>query len=424
MSGAGLLLIALPALLGALLTLPGTLELLLLTLGASLPPTPAADAPGDAPEHAPGDGRIAVLVPAHDEAAGIAACVASLRACDDPAFDVLVVADNCTDATAALARAAGALVIERQDPAERGKGQALAFAFAQPLLADYAACIVVDADSRVSPNLVSTCRRLLAAGAAAVQCGYRIGNAAASTRARLLAIAWLAFNLLRPRGRARWGLSAGILGNGFALSRATLQAVPYQAHGLVEDLEYHLRLVHSGRRVWFAPAATVWADAPASGRAAAAQRARWEGGRLRLLIDWTPRLVQRLRAGQWRLAEPLLDLLLLPLGYQVLLLLLLLAVAVTVPMWLLRVYALAGLALIALHVLLAIHLGGGGWRELRALATAPLYLLWKLTLLGRIGRSARRDATWVRTERVATASAVEPSTAHARPTPPTDAAPR
>ena len=64
-------------------------------------------------------------------------------------------------------------------------------------------------------------------------------------------VALLAFNVLRPRGRARWGLSCGILGNGFGLARKTLEAVPYDASSVVEDLEYHLRVVESGRRVEF-----------------------------------------------------------------------------------------------------------------------------------------------------------------------------
>jgi glycosyltransferase involved in cell wall biosynthesis len=98
-----------------------------------------------------------IVVPAHDEAGNIAQTIASLRASDWPAahFRVIVVADNCTDDTAAVATAAGATVIERHDPERRGKGYALeyAFRFCQAA-ASATAIVVVDADAVVSRNLL------------------------------------------------------------------------------------------------------------------------------------------------------------------------------------------------------------------------------------------------------------------------------
>src|SRR5262245_15506592 len=106
-------------------TLPGTLELALLTAAAALPPARARR--GDPAAV----GELVTVVPAHDEEASIAACVDSLRAAyayagRAAADSIVVVADNCSDATATAARAAGARVIERCDPAHRGKGPALA----------------------------------------------------------------------------------------------------------------------------------------------------------------------------------------------------------------------------------------------------------------------------------------------------------
>ena len=77
----------------------------------------------------PGARRFAILVPAHDEQAVIGRTLASLAALDYPhdRADVWVVADNCTDATAAVAQTHGALVLERRDPARAGKGHALAW---------------------------------------------------------------------------------------------------------------------------------------------------------------------------------------------------------------------------------------------------------------------------------------------------------
>ena len=64
-----------------------------------------------------------------------------------------------------------------------------------------------------------------------------------------------------------------------------------------------------------------------------------------------------------------------------------------------RIYALFGLALVGLHVLAAIRVGGGGWRDVQAVAAAPFYVLWKLTLFKALLRGARKDAAWVRTDR-------------------------
>src|SRR5690348_11017117 len=72
-------------------------------------------------------GKIAVLVPAHNERAGVSSTLASIRAQLRHSDRLIVIADNCTDDTAAVAASAGAGVIERQDPARPGKGYALDF---------------------------------------------------------------------------------------------------------------------------------------------------------------------------------------------------------------------------------------------------------------------------------------------------------
>ncbi|MBX3278360.1 MAG: glycosyltransferase [Acidobacteria bacterium] len=373
----------------AVLTLPGTIELLALTLGALLPMrrAKAADMPL----------RLAALVPAHNEEKNVAETVTSLRASTPSPgeFSVVVIADNCTDATAERAREAGARVIERNDAERRGKGYALDYAFGILLAEGYDAVAVVDADTVVEKNFAVEMHALMADGADAAQCGYLVKNADESRRTRLMNVALMAFNVLRPRGRAGWGWSCGILGNGFALSRRTLEAVPYDARSVVEDLEYHLRLVRRGRRVRFAGGAIVRAEMPAGGRGAETQRARWDGGRFGMIRMMAPALAREVASGKLRLIEPLLELLLLPLAFHVLLLL----AALVAPYAPARIYAAAGLAVVALHLFAALVVGGGGWRDVAALATAPFYILWKAALLPKMFRAARSDAAWVRTER-------------------------
>lgn len=376
----------------ALLSLPGTVELALLTSGALR----AGRSPSAAPD-AVIPKRFCFVVPAHDEAAGISDCIANLRACDPGihSAEFVVIADNCTDDTAALARIAGARVLERQDATLRGKGYALDYAFKALLPEGHDIFVVIDADTRVESHLITALAATFAGGAAAAQCRYLVGNAAASRRTRLMHIAWLAFNDLRPRGREFWNLSVGILGNGFALSRSLLEEVPFNADSIAEDLEYHLRLVSAGKQVRFCPATTVWSAMPTGGAAAAGQRARWEGGRFRMIREQVPPLFLAILRGRLCLLEPLLELTLLPLAFHVLLLLsaLILGGKAVVA------YALAALALVGAHVGTALWLGRSGWRDIAVLASAPFYILWKLALGPRLLAAARREAAWVRTVR-------------------------
>ncbi len=366
----------------AVASLPGTVELALLTLGAMR--RPRRPAPGGA------ELRPVVVVPAHNEAGGIASCVASLLPCE-----VVVVADNCTDDTAAVARSAGARVLERRDESRRGKGFALDFAFERLLPEGFDFFLVVDADTVAGTNLISEMRAWFAAGADAAQCRYAVRNPHQSTRTRLMNVALMAFNILRPRGRGNLGLSAGILGNGFALSRRVLEQVPYQATSVVEDLEYHLRLVRAGFRVMSADATAVYGEMPTGGKGARSQRSRWEGGRLRMAREFVPALARDVLSGKGRMAEPLLDLLLLPLALHTVLLL---AAAAAPEPWI-RGCGAAGLAVLALHIATAIAVGGGGLRDFAVLAAAPFYVLWKIGMLPLVWRASRRNAAWVRTER-------------------------
>jgi cellulose synthase/poly-beta-1,6-N-acetylglucosamine synthase-like glycosyltransferase len=375
----------------ALATLPGTLELAFLTLSGAAPRCRGRATTAATPL------RLCVVVPAHDEETGIADCVASLYACDTGIHEVsvVVVADNCTDTTAERARSAGARVLERQDETLRGKGHALNHAFSILLSENHDAFLIVDADTAVEANFIGATADLFGQGAEALQCRYLADNPGESIRTRLMHVAWLAFNILRLRGREYWGLSVGILGNGFGLSRGTLEQIPFEADSIAEDLEYHLRLVRAGMRVRFCEDTTVWSAVPGQGGVAAGQRARWEGGRFRMIREQTPGLALDVLKGRFRLLEPLLELLLLPLAFHVFLLLCLLAVPFPAG----RVFALIGLSGVGLHVAAALVVGRAGWRDVLVLFAAPFYIIWKLTLGRHIFKSASAKAAWERTDR-------------------------
>jgi len=388
----------LASLLLVLATLPGTLYLLALSLAALRAPAKPVAKAGDTDVERAKRPRIAIVIPAHNEATGIARTLESLSdiAGRDGDASVVVVADNCIDETAAIARSLGARVLERHDDSRRGKGYALDFAFRILGGEGFDAYVVIDADSVADANLLDAVRAHFSAGAEVVQARYTVLNPGSSPRHRLGELALCAFNCLRPRGRHALGLSAGILGNGFALRQSALDRAPYTATSVVEDLEYHLKLTEHGIRVHFADETTVRGEMPAGGSGQRTQRSRWEGGRLRMLLDHGGELAGRVIGGQVRFLEPLLDLLLLPLAYHTLLLLGLLLLP---SIWA-NALGLFGLSVLVVHVLVAARVGGlSGSALLDALLQAPRYLLWKLAMLRSTVRASNTSARWVRTDR-------------------------
>jgi len=286
-----------------LATLPLLAELLVLTTAALLP---AATSRAQGTEAKSNSFQLTVLVPAHNEEALIGRCVQSVLSSADANTELLVVAHNCTDATVAVAQAAGARVLLLNDPGQTGKGCALHSGFACTLDGSAQAVLVIDADSVLDTRLIAEVRRRFLMGAQALQCRYEVNNSQANRRTRLMALALQAFNVVRPLGRERLGLSVGIFGNGFALRREVLERIPYNANSVVEDLEYHLTLLRAGIRVEFVNSATVRGEMPLSNQGARTQRARWEGGRRRMIRRWVPTLMGDLFRGRVKALEPLL----------------------------------------------------------------------------------------------------------------------
>lgn len=346
-----------------------------------------------------------LVVPAHDEEAGIARTVRSLLEVDYPRElrRVLVVADNCQDQTASKAAAAGARVLVRDQPAQRGKGHALAHALEHSLAQGQAdAVVVVDADSEVSPNLLSAFAARLSLGEQAVQAGPGVLNLESGWRTRLMAVSLFTFNGLRSLARERLGLSSGLRGNGMCVSHAALRAVPYRAFSLAEDLEYGIALGEAGIRVCYAEEAAVKSLMPSAGAIARSQRRRWERGRQGIARRRARALLSRgLRERNPLLLDLAADLLVPPLSA------LALAVgalgAASLGVWFLGGHPPVAAALplsagtfLGVYVLRGWQLSGTGHQGLLALVWAPFYLLWKLTLLVR-----RAPEGWVRTAREA-----------------------
>jgi cellulose synthase/poly-beta-1,6-N-acetylglucosamine synthase-like glycosyltransferase len=348
--------------------------------------------------------RFDIVVPAHNEAAGIAHTIANLRQLDWPTdqYRILVVADNCTDATAAVAGVAGASVIQRHDPTLRGKGYALRFAFQRCHEDAWADVIViVDADSEVTPNLLEAFASRIEQGAHAVQASYGVLNAKGSWRTRLLTVAIGAVDTVRSRARERWRVSSGLRGNGWCATRQLLEQVNYSAFSLTEDLEYGIALGLAGYRVHYAGEAEAAQDMTVSPQAARTQRRRWEIGRFRLIRSRTLLLLRTaLQRRSVVCLDLAFDLLLLPLSYIALGVGALLVTSLLAAWWhhlFVPWVWLSVACIVALfaYVMRGWQLSGMGARGLLDLLGAPAFIAWKLLLM----LSRNHPDGWVRTER-------------------------
>jgi cellulose synthase/poly-beta-1,6-N-acetylglucosamine synthase-like glycosyltransferase len=237
---------------------------------------------------------LAVVIPAHNEADRIAATVTRVKQQVPDGTRVIVIADNCTDVTAANAQSAGAVVWQRDDPERRGKGYALNFAWQH--LADSPPDIVVciDADCDPGVDCILTIAQLAYERRRPVQAGYTM-YAPSDTNglAHVSALAVYVKNVVRPRGLQWLRLPCLLTGSGMAFPWEALSVVrPPVAH-LVEDMRACTDFAIAG----FAPLPCmevgVTSPLPAKRSGFMSQRTRWEHGHMRTILTEVPRLLAR-----------------------------------------------------------------------------------------------------------------------------------
>lgn len=353
-------------------------HLIALTIAGSgpvRPPTPRAT-PGT---------RFVVLIPGRNESAVVTTAVQSVLAAHYPAglLRVIVIADNCDDDTAAVAMAAGAEVWERHDSSRPSKGAALEWAFGRLLsIGNWDALVVVDADSAVDADLLRVLDSRLQE-APVIQAERRVLNADENLLTRLSVVSSGVQTVLRPRGRERYGATAKLVGTGMTFHRDVLERVPWQAGGLVEDLEYWLSLMEHGIRPVFEPAARVADLMPATPEAAQRQRERWATGRADVIRQHAWRaLGAGLRRRDWFQVEAVVSELLLPTLST--------TGALVAGTGLLgrllggrrtTVVASVQAAALAAHVVAGLRASEASPATYRALAAAPSAVAWKIVLM-------------------------------------------
>jgi GT2 family glycosyltransferase len=239
-----------------------------LTLLGWTTPRPTADGPPHL--------HVTVLIPAHDEERTVPDAIRSVAASVYPAdlLRVVVVADNCTDGTAAVVRGLGAACVERFDAGHRGKGFALALGFDRILETPTDVVMVVDADCELSPLAVRRLVATLEAGADVAQSSVITRNPQVLPAGLIAGVGGQLENAVAA-GLDRLGYPTGLRGTGMAFRRAVLEAHPWDAYGLTEDAEYAGRLRRAGVAVRFVLDAEVRSEAPPTAAAFGTQRERW-----------------------------------------------------------------------------------------------------------------------------------------------------
>jgi cellulose synthase/poly-beta-1,6-N-acetylglucosamine synthase-like glycosyltransferase len=348
--------------------------------------------------------RIAVLMPAHDERAVIAETIAGVAPQLQSNDVLLVVADNCSDDTAALARSAGATVIERSDPERRGKGYALAFGLEHLASAPPDVVVIVDADCAVATGGIERLACLAKRTDRPVQADYLLQPPANPNGVTVVsALAFIVKNRVRPRGLHALGLPCLLTGTGMAFPWQVIRKAPPTEGNLVEDMMMGLDLAELGHAPRLCPEVFVTSVLPERLKAASAQRRRWEHGHLATLLRHGPRLIARgLRRGSVELLALGLDLMVPPLALLVLLVGFALCLS-ALAAWLgasalPALILLASFAMISTGVLVAWFAYGRATLRARHLLAIPLYAAWKVPLyLSFLLRG--RHAKWERTER-------------------------
>ena len=346
--------------------------------------------------------KSAILVPAHNEAMSIAATVSALRTAA-PQCRILVVADNCTDDTAHLARAAGAEAIARVSESQTGKGFALAFGRDHLAKAPPEAVIVVDADCRLLPGSADLLIARAINDNQPVQGVYLlVAGATQSPISSISNFAMLIKNLVRARGLMRLGGGTLLFGTGMAFPWKLFATLDLATSNAVEDLQLALLLAKQGIRVGFEDRALVTSQA-ASVANSEGQRSRWEHGFMQIAMhNGLPMLLSGFSKGSRHLLTIGAHMMVPPLAMLVLLVVAALLVLILL-IWM-GFGSVGPLMLLGISfTTLSVALLAAWWKEGRkvisgrSLLKIPLYVLWKVPLYVRFFTA--RQTGWNRTQR-------------------------
>jgi len=347
--------------------------------------------------------RITVLIPAHNEASGISTTLKTIVPQLTHQDRLVVIADNCTDETAAIARQIGATVIERHDTERQGKGYALDYGI-QYLATDPPDIVVlVDADCIVHESAIAKLAQRANTSKRPTQAIYVLEQPSNPTpKDTISALAFRVKNLVRPCGLNQLGFPCLLTGTGMAFSWSVISQAPLASNNIVEDMQLGIDLAIAGHSPLFCLEARVTGCLPQQQEATKTQRTRWEHGHLQTLLNQVPQLLaQSVIQRRVDLCAIALDLVVPPLSLLVMIWVAAMGgTLLTAVVGVSRIPAIF-VGLEGVLILLSII---GAWAKfcredipVQTLLTVPFYILWKIPLY--FAFLVKPENKWIRTER-------------------------
>ncbi|QTN26849.1 glycosyltransferase family 2 protein [Rhodoferax sp. AJA081-3] len=351
---------------------------------------------------------VCLLMPAHNEASGIATVLRVLLPQLGPHTRLLVVADNCTDSTAAIVREFAQTcefiaVVERHNAQLRGKGYALDYGVQHLTNQPPEVLVVVDADCEVAPGAIDAVSRLCSESGRPVQALYLMKSPRdAGVKVKLAQFAWLVKNHVRPLGFQRMGLPCQLMGTGMAFTWQQISQAKLHTGHIVEDMQLGIDLALAGSPPLFCPDALVTSMFPATAEGLDNQRTRWEHGHLGVILSQMPQLLwQGVRRRNWALFAMALDLCVPPVALLALLMVATMAASLALTWgggnWLPLTLSAAGCMMLGGAVMGAWYGFGQGVISFWQLCKVPTYVLTKLPLYFYF--LVKRQSSWVRSKR-------------------------
>ena len=255
----------------------------------------------------------AIVVSAHNEESVIGQLVENLHVLRYPKelYDIFIVADNCTDSTARVARESGAIVHERFDTEKRGKGFAMEWMFARlfKMKRQHDAIVVFDADNLVHPNFLLEMNNRLQKGETVIQGYMDAKNPTDTWISGTFAIAFWLIDHIWHLAKYNIGLSSVLGGTGMCISTSVLRRFGWGATCLTEDMEFTMKVLLKGIRTTWAHDAIVYDEKPLTFKQAWNQRKRWAQGHFDIAGRYIPAMIKEgIRRRDIRLLDGVLHL--------------------------------------------------------------------------------------------------------------------
>lgn len=349
--------------------------------------------------------RITVLIPAHNESVNIIPTLDSLKHQTIRNLHVLVVADNCEDDTALVARTAGVTVIERFDHNLRGKGYALDYGvrhLAKMGAPDYV--VIVDADCVLDYNAITALISMAKQKDHPVQACYLMrAPVQSSIKTKVAEFAWLLKNFVRPLGFMKLGLPCQLTGSGMAFSWSLISKVNFASGHIVEDMKMGLDFAEIGYAPLFCPSAVVYSDFPVNDEGIKTQRTRWEHGHLGIIVKDVPSVLWKgITHKNFNLFAMGIDLIVPPLSLMAIMLMSWLMVGLGLTLISsafvsLLINAVAVFVIFVLAIMLFWLVYGRKIISLGQLLSIPYYIVMKLPIYVKF--IVHRQSEWVRSKR-------------------------